>query len=80
MCLIYFQRCQMRSGLPRGLIFIFRYNESGKEDELEKCKEQMNRLERKAQKYDDESKRLSEDIDAIKNDLATQKVTRTPFS
>ena len=51
-----------------------RYNESGKEDELENCRQQMSRLERKAKKYDDERERLAEDINAINKDVATQKV------
>ena len=34
----------------------------------------MERLERKAKKYDDESKNLAENINAINKDMASQKV------
>ena len=41
---------------------------------MEKCQEQMERLERKAKKYDDERESLAENINAINKDIATQKV------
>ena len=56
------------------VVFFDRYNESGKESDLEKCQEQMERLERKAKKYDDERESLAENINAINKDIATQKV------
>ena len=56
------------------MVFFYRYNESGKENDLEKCQEQMERLERKAKKYYDERESLAENINAINKDIATQKV------
>ncbi len=52
--------------------FLHSYVESRREEQLDRTRQQMEKLEQKAKKHDDDRARLRANIDAVKEDLAKQ--------
>ena len=57
------------------LVYIYSYNQSNKAETLEQNRTRKEQIERKIEKIDTEQKDVVENIDKLRKDLSTQKVS-----